>query len=265
MNLTPNLLSIPSVSFIIPVYNGEKTILKAIQSALNQNYKNFDVIVVNDGSRDNTLGVLNSISDPRLKIIDLKKNQGRSNARNTGVENSKSEFVAFLDADDSIVSNKLSLQMDYITKNHLDLCGTWGTAKRDGLEIIYKQPVENEVIKNRIIKSHTFIHSTVVLKRDIFLNSGGYDKTLNFSEDYDLFLKIVPKIRSGNLPISTVTYSLPHGLKYAIKEQFAISKIRLRAILNYGYGIKNLIYVFTPLISLFIPRSFKLFIKKIIN
>lgn len=255
----------PSVSFIIPVYNGEKTILKAIQSALNQNYDNFDVIVVNDGSQDHTFDILKSINDPRLKVIDLKINQGRSNARNTGVKSTTSEFVAFLDADDSIVPDKLSLQMDYAIKNHLDLCGTWGTAKSDDLEIIYKQPIENEVIKKRIIKSHTFIHSTIVLRRDIFLSSDGYDKSLNFSEDYDLFLKIVPKIRSGNLPLSTVTYSLPNGFKYAAKEQCAISKIRLRAILHYGYGIENLLYVFTPLISLFIPRSFKLFIKKIIN
>lgn len=254
-----------SVSFIIPVYNGEKTILKAINSALNQNYTNFDVIVVNDGSKDQTLNILESINNPKLKIINLKVNQGRSNARNIGVKESSSEFVAFLDADDAIIADKLHLQMDYIKRHNLDICGTWGTAKKDDFEIIYKQPEDNDVIKNRIIKSHTFIHSSVILKRKIFLEALGYDTALNFSEDYDLFLRLVKKYRSGNLPLSTVTYHLPSGAKYALKEQFAISKIRLRAIFNYNYSIINIVFVFTPLISLLIPRKFKLFLKRIIN
>ena len=257
---------LPTISIIIPVYNGEKTILQTLACALAQTYQNFDVIVVNDGSTDNTPYILNQIKDPKLKIINLSPNQGRSNARNTGVQASESDFIAFLDADDSIPSEKLQKQIDYMLIEKIDLCGTWGTAIDKNLQtVIYKQPIHDFEIKNRILKSHTFIHSSVICKRKLFLNAGGYDTKLNFSEDYDLFLKIVPLCKTGNFPSALVTYQLPSGIKYAIKEQLSIAKIRWRAISKYHYSIKYLPFVMTPLISLFVPRKFKLYLKKIIN
>lgn len=259
-------MSTNTISIIIPVYNGEKTIRQTISSALAQTYSDYDVIVVNDGSNDKTSEILQNIIHPKLKIIDLKPNQGRSNARNTGAKASCANFLAFLDADDLIPADKLSKQMDYILKKQLDLCGTWGKAL-DGQnhELLYKHPIDDQTIKNRIIKSHTFIHSSIICNREIFLKSGGYDLSLNFSEDYDLFLKIVPNCRVGNLAEPLVVYRLPHGIKYAIKEQLSIAKIRLRAILHYHYSWFNFPFVFSPLISLFIPRKIKLLLKLIIN
>lgn len=255
----------PSVSFIIPVYNGEKYIAQAISSTFAQDYDNFDVIVVNDGSIDHTLEVLNLIQDERLTIINLDKNQGRSNARNIGVQSSNAEFVAFLDADDQIVPDKLKLQMRYILDHKLDICGTWGHAVSSKHRILFKHPVDDQVIKSRIIKSHTFIHSSIIMRRNLFLSVNGYDKNLNFSEDYDLLLRLVPLSKCGNMPTPTVEYASPAGVQYALKEQKAIASIRLRAILNYGYSIHNLVFVFTPIVSLFIPRRLKILLKKIIN
>ena len=130
----------PSVSFIIPVYNGEKCIAQAISSALSQNYAQFDVIVVNDGSKDQTLDVVSSIKDERLKVVDLENNKGRSSARNMGVQSSNADYIAFLDADDQIDPRKLTLQMDYILQNKLDICGTWGHAIIKKKKILFKQP-----------------------------------------------------------------------------------------------------------------------------
>lgn len=256
----------PSVSFIIPVYNGESCIAQAVSSALSQNYENFDVLVVNDGSKDRTLEVLNSINDSRLKVLNLEENQGRSQARNIGVQNSSADYIAFLDADDQIRSDKLQLQINYMLNNQLDICGSWGCAIFSNKnKILFKHPVEDSVIKSRIIKSHTFIHSSIIMRRNLFLESGGYDLNLNFSEDYDLFLRLVPNAKCGNLPISTVDYTIPVGYSYALREQAAVGKIRWRAITKYGYGLKNVVYVLTPLISLFVPRYLKILIKKIIN
>lgn len=254
-----------SVTFIIPVYNGEKYIAQAISSAFSQDYDNFDVIVVNDGSKDQTLSVLNSFKDDRLKVISLEKNRGRSNARNIGVRCSNADYIAFLDADDQIDSKKLELQMKYMLNHNLDICGTWGYAVSKGKRLLFKHPVEDKAIKSRIIKSHTFIHSSVIMRRSLFINSGGYDKDLNFSEDYDLFLRLVPISICGNLPVPTVDYTTPVGASYAFREQTAIAKIRLRAIFNYGYELSNLIFVFTPIISFFIPRNLKIILKKFIN
>lgn len=255
----------PSVSFIIPVYNGEKCIAQAISSALSQNYAHFDVIVVNDGSKDQTLDILTSIRDERLKVISLEKNQGRSNARNIGVQSSNAEYIAFLDADDQIDSQKLRLQIKYMLDHKLDICGTWGHTISKEQKLLFKHPIDDKTIKSRIIKSHIFIHSSVIMRRSLFLNSGGYDKELSFSEDYDLFLRLVPFFICGNMPIPTVEYASPVGFSYAFREQKTIAMIRLRAILNYGYGLNNILFVFTPIVSFFIPRNAKIILKKFIN
>lgn len=252
---------LPTISIIIPVYNGEETILQALNCALSQSYPSFDVVVVNDGSTDRTLEILNSVKHPKLKIVNLNPNAGRSNARNTGAKFSVAEYIAFLDADDTIPPEKLQKQMDYMLTNNLEMCGTWGMAGN----LIYKHPVSDQVIKSRIIKSHTFIHSSVICKRDIFLKHGGYDSSLNFSEDYDLFLKIVKDCTVGNLSEALVTYQLPSGIRYGLKEQYSIAKIRFRAITKYNYSWLNFPFIFSPIVAFFVPRKFKLLLKQLIN
>ena len=104
----------------------------------------------------------------------------------------------------------------------------------------------------------------MICRRIDFLNHGGYDKNLSFSEDYDLFLRMVPNVTTGNLPIPTVNYLLPSGMKYALKEQLAIALIRLKAILRYGYNRKNILFVVTPVVSIFVPRKLKLLLKRLL-
>ena len=87
------------ISVVIPLYNKEKTIARAIHSVLNQTYKHFEVIIVNDGSIDNSLNIVQSIPDHRIKII-TKKNGGVSSARNTGIKAATCSCIAFLDSDD---------------------------------------------------------------------------------------------------------------------------------------------------------------------
>src|SRR5687767_2996559 len=87
------------ITVIIPLYNKEKSILDTVYSVLNQTYKDFELLIINDGSKDNSLKVVQSISDPRVVIID-KPNGGVSSARNAGILNAKNEYLAFLDGDD---------------------------------------------------------------------------------------------------------------------------------------------------------------------
>ena len=104
-------LNNPLVSVIIPVFNAEKTIASTISSALFQTYDNFEIILVNDKSTDNTLKILKDTNDKRLRIINLRKNSGAAKARNTGISAAKGDFIAFLDADDLWNSDKLEVQL----------------------------------------------------------------------------------------------------------------------------------------------------------
>ena len=96
-----------TVSAIIPTYNRANIVIRAIQSVLNQTYQNFELLVIDDGSQDNTEEIVTGIHDNRIKYIRHEKNKGVAAARNTGIEAAKGEFIAFLDSDDEWLPNKL--------------------------------------------------------------------------------------------------------------------------------------------------------------
>ena len=112
------------VSVIIPTYNRGKLIGNSIKSVLNQTYKNLEIIVVDDGSTDNTKEEVEKIKDEKIRYIKLEKNGGAANARNIGIMNSTGRYISFQDSDDIMYPNKLEIQIkNLINKNsNLDFC-----------------------------------------------------------------------------------------------------------------------------------------------
>lgn len=109
------------VSVIIPTYNRANLILQAVKSVLNQTYKNFEIIIVDDGSSDNTEDVINVIHDNRIRYIKHAINKGASAARNTGIREAKGKYIAFQDSDDHWLPDKLEKQVKRIenTPDHV--------------------------------------------------------------------------------------------------------------------------------------------------
>jgi len=111
----------PLVSIITPVYNAQKYIAQAINSVLSQTYKNWELIIINDGSSDNTEDIINSFCDERIIVIS-QSNGGVSSARNRGLEIARGEYITFLDGDDILPINSLKVRVDYLEKNpNIDL------------------------------------------------------------------------------------------------------------------------------------------------
>ncbi|EKT61277.1 glycosyltransferase family 2 protein [Providencia sneebia] len=104
----------PLVSVIMPCYNSEKNIQESIDSVLNQEYQNVELIIVDDNSTDSTVNILNNITDPRVSIILSKKNNGAGYSRNIGIEKAKGRFIAFLDSDDIWIKSKLKEQISFM-------------------------------------------------------------------------------------------------------------------------------------------------------
>ena len=104
------------VSILIPAYNSEKTIRRAIESALRQTFQDFELIIVDDGSQDGTLEVIKTIVDPRIRVVRHAKNSGEAEARNTAIRSALGRYLAFLDSDDEWLPEKLSRQMEAIRK-----------------------------------------------------------------------------------------------------------------------------------------------------
>jgi len=187
-----------NISVIIPVFNRESTISRAIDSVLNQTYKSLEIIVVDDGSTDKTAEILKSYSN-NIKVIH-QKNSGVSVARNNGIKNSIGEWIALLDSDDEWLPNKLKLEVDYINENlDMKILQTEEIWIRNGKRIDPKK-YHKKIAGNIFQKSLELClvsPSAVIFKRSLFNEIGEFDEDLPVCEDYDYWLRVSLKYPVG--------------------------------------------------------------------
>ncbi|WP_194191071.1 glycosyltransferase family 2 protein [Clostridium chrysemydis] len=185
------------VSIIVPVYNGEKYIKRAIYSTINQEYKDLEIIIINDGSTDNTLKIIKNIEDKRIRIIN-KKNTGVSNSRNIGLDNATGDFVMFLDADDYLDSKIVLKLMRYAMPKTMVFCDNYEVFKNktDIRKVFGKN--EKEIAKKDILREITKGNLGLVCSKLIHIdiiknNKIRFDENLKLSEDQLFFLEIASK------------------------------------------------------------------------
>jgi len=185
----------PLVSVILSTYNREKYIKRAIESALNQTYKNIELIIINDGSTDRTAEIISEFSkkDPRITILTNETNLGLAKSLNKGISQSRGKYIARLDDDDFWSEpRKLEKQVRFFEKNPNYILVGGGVIRIDesGKEIVrHLLPESDEDIRKSILIDNTFAHPTVVFKKSTWEKIGGYDENLYFSEDWDLWLR----------------------------------------------------------------------------
>ena len=114
----------PLVSIITPVYNSANYVKRTIGSVLNQTYKNFELLIIDDCSTDNTINIVNSYDDKRIKVIKSDRNYGAAHSRNVGICESAGDYIAFLDGDDCWISNKLEKQLNFMIDNNYHFSST---------------------------------------------------------------------------------------------------------------------------------------------
>lgn len=179
------------VSVIIPTYNRAWTLADAIDSVLAQDYKTFELIVVDDGSSDNTPNLVDRYSG-RLKLI-RQANAGVSAARNRGIAEARGDFTAFLDSDDTWLPQKLSRQMDFfIRRPDALICQTQEIWIRNNVRVnprkYHKKP--SGMIFEPSLDLCLVSPSAVMMKKELFNEIGCFDKNLPACEDYDLWLRV---------------------------------------------------------------------------
>lgn len=182
----------PLVSVIIPAYNASKTIVSCIKSVVNQTYKHYEIIVVDDGSKDDTLVLINDYVEQNNitnLIVITQENSGPSTARNRGIQLSTGDFIAFLDSDDEWLPTKLHNQIKLFTYNpQLKMSGTTYLIGNHKESLAIKA---SEVISfNQLLYKNYFITSTVMCRREV-LNQLNFNVNQKYSEDYRLWLEIL--------------------------------------------------------------------------
>lgn len=184
----------PEVSVIIPTYNRAHLISRAIQSVLNQTYRDFELIIVDDGSMDNTENVVKSFNDMRIKYIQCKENRGASAARNTGIRASKGEYIAFQDSDDEWFPNKLEKQIEAFANAPSEVGIVYsGFYRIEADKKIYlpgdRLPQKEGNIHKELLKGNFVGTPTVLAKKECFENTKYFDEELPALEDWELWIE----------------------------------------------------------------------------
>lgn len=184
------------ISIIIPTYNREKYIERAIYSVLNQTVPVAEIIVIDDGSTDNTKNLVENINHEVPIVYKYIENSGPSVARNLGVELSKHELIGFLDSDDHWFQNKISMQLSHLrSRPEYKVCHTGEKWLRRGEHLNKKDihfPRGGDIF-GHCLQICGVGMSTVLMKKELFFEVGGFDPDLPCCEDYDLWLRISSK------------------------------------------------------------------------
>ncbi|GIW21651.1 MAG: hypothetical protein KatS3mg068_0658 [Candidatus Sericytochromatia bacterium] len=187
------------VSVIMPAYNSEKTLYESAMSVLNQSYKNLELIIINDGSKDNTEKIANELLKKDNRVVYIKQNnKGVASARNTGIKISKGKYIKFLDSDDILFRNSIELLFHEIKKNENCkivfgnfIINNNGTIKlpdnNNRIQISKSEFFRNQLIGNLIATG------TVLIEKSILNDIGLFDENLRGPEDYDLWNRIIQK------------------------------------------------------------------------
>ncbi|MFA6016784.1 MAG: glycosyltransferase family 2 protein [Patescibacteria group bacterium] len=246
----------PLVSIVMPVYNAGDFLVAAIESILKQTYKNFEFIIVDDGSTDNSLKMISEFAkkDKRIKVFKNKENFGIAKTINKAIQKTKGRFIARMDADDIALPKRLEKQVNFLMKN--PTIGVLGSQMfeindKNIVTSIRKVPLTNENIKKNLIITQTIQNPTLMINRkNIPEGTLIYDQKFSPVDDLDMFFRLISYTQFANLPDYLMIYR-KHGNNSSLKNikgTFLLTlKVRTKALLEYGYKTN----LFNILINIF--------------
>lgn len=184
----------PLVSVIMPVFNSEKYLDEAILSILNQTYSNFEFIIINDGSTDNSLDIIKrfAVQDKRINYIS-RENRGLVFSLNEGISYSKGKYIVRMDSDDISLPTRIEKQVNLMEKNpHIGVCGTSVESFDNNLnKRLSLKKTNSSYLKAQLVFSPCFAHPSVIIRKSLLLdNNIRYDESFKNIEDYDLWAKV---------------------------------------------------------------------------
>ncbi|OGC57889.1 hypothetical protein A3H26_01565 [candidate division WWE3 bacterium RIFCSPLOWO2_12_FULL_36_10] len=251
---------------------------QAVESIIKQTYRNFEFIIVDDDSTDETWDYLKSLKDPRVKLIKNKKNLGLAASLNIALrqvfdreaqtESAQGDYIARMDADDISVPDRLKTQIDYLIKNpQIDICGTWVKLIDENNQIIgtVHKPTNDEKIKKMNIWITGLIHPTWLARREVFEKLNGYDTHYDMAEDYEFLIR-AKNFKMANINEELLMWRNPQnrrsqkGIERMYRQSLAI---RWKYFLNGDFGIFYLPFLIRSLITTYLfPTKLKIFLNK---
>jgi hypothetical protein len=201
--------NVPGVTVLMPVYNGREYLREAMDSILGQTFADLEFLIIDDGSTDDSVAVVQSYSDARIRLVRNETNRGVVATLNRGLDLARGEYIARMDADDVSLPERLQMQMDFLDAH--PGVGVLGSAcrfidARGALGQVFANPSSHELIGWRLYFTCPILHPTVMMRRDVIRQRGGYGSEVISgreqygAQDYDLWRQVRHVTRLANLP-----------------------------------------------------------------
>lgn len=252
----------PFITVVIPLYNKESTIAQTIQSVLDQTYQDFELVIVNDGSKDDSVATVSAFEGPRIRLIN-QENAGVSAARNRGVKEARGEYVAFLDADDHWTPNHLE-EIAALIRDYGDVADVFATnffrQFADGDNIINRKDLRRDIVENyfkSITRTVLINSSCVCISKDAFISVGGFREQFSMGEDIDLWNRLCRRYKIAFSPEATSIYMIDapnNSRSRKIDYSRDAASVSLRGVSSNLYDIQ-----------LSLSRFLKYIVKRLIN
>jgi len=209
------MTAVPQVSVLMTVYNGLPYLERSLQSVRAQTFRDYEFVIVDDGSQDGSVEVLRryAAEDPRIRLIANEVNKGQTPCLNQGIAEARGTWIARQDADDLSDPRRLELQIREVTaRPHLSLLGTNGwLIDSEGRSLgLINAPVGEAGVRWSSVFYNPFLHTAVLFRRQLALDLGGYSTAFRIAQDYDLWMRIMEQHPADNLVERLVTYRV-HG------------------------------------------------------
>ena len=178
----------------MPVYNGSKYLSEAIESILNQTFRDYELLIIDDASKDNSVEIINGYNENRIRLIENKKNIGQAETLNRGLNLAKGKFIARIDQDDIALNKRLEKQVYYLESHpRVGVLGCHVRTVNEDLSSakpIRERPLTNYENHWRLLYSTSIMHSSVMFHHKLFKKYGGYNSVYSPSEDYELWSRL---------------------------------------------------------------------------
>ncbi len=236
-------MATPLVSIIIPYYNNEKTLARAIASVKAQTYQNWECLIVDDGSQSSPAAIIEEFNDPRIRLLLGGENRGRGYARQKGLDSAKGKYVCNLDADDWLFPEKVARQVEYLEYHSSAalVCSAIAVIDSDGRLIGVRRFGEGSFAAMATPDYLPIPHGPCLIRLDV-AKEAGYDIHLRIVEDYDFLLKILLKYTYACLsePLYASTESADLDLKRMMANQLATSEVLQKYRLQFPREVQKL-------------------------
>lgn len=199
----------PFISVVMSVYNGEKYLRDAIDSVLNQTFRDFEFIIINDGSTDQSLSIIKTFDDKRIVLINNEGNKGLIFSLNKGIEQAKGKYIARMDADDICLPERFSQQFNFLELHpEIGVCSSNYIQFNNSFQKTYSSFTDHDEIFAFLLFNSSIIHPSLLIRKNILINNHLFDDKYKHTEDYELWSRLIFECKFSSVPETLLKYRI---------------------------------------------------------